>query len=101
MTRERPGIPVGDVEHHGPDRQSGHRGGDSGQGGPALEHPLLAVHRSGQVVVQPHPVEALRLGGDRSFADVGPGGIEGVEQQIDLHDPDPAAPDRKRKPPGL
>ena len=84
---ERPGIPVGDVEHHRPDGQAGHGGRDGGQGGPALEHPFLAVHRPGQMVVQPHSVEAFRLGRDRSFPDIGPGGVERVEQQVDLHAP--------------
>ena len=55
-----------------------------------VQHPLLAVHRPCQVVLQPYAVEPLALGGDGSLLYIVPAGTEWVEQQVDLHLANPA-----------
>ena len=72
-------MAIGDVEDHRPERNTRHRRRNGSQRRPALEHPLLAVHRACQVVVQPYAVEPLALSGDGSLLYVVPAGTEWVE----------------------
>ena len=83
-------IAVGDIQDQRSDGDSGHRHRHGRKGRPALQHPLLMVDGAGQMVVQPYPIEPLALRHDRPFSDVGPGRLEWVEQQVDLHSIDPA-----------
>ena len=62
---ERAGVAVGDVEHERPDRQLRHRRGERAEDGPALEDVRGTVRRAGEVVVEPHAVEAGLLGDAR------------------------------------
>ena len=74
-----PGISIGDVENHRPDGDAAHRGRDRRQCRPALEDPICAVYRAGEVVIYPHSIEALTLGHNGSLAHVRPCDAEGIE----------------------
>src|SRR5260370_40476292 len=60
-------MAIGDVEDHWPERDTRHCRRNGSYGRPALRHPLLAVHRPRQGVIQPYAVEPLTLGGHGSL----------------------------------
>ena len=77
--RERARIAIGDVEHERAHGDAGHGRRDRGERRPTLDDPSRAVHRPGEVVVEPETVEAGLLGRDRAVPQVVPRPAERVE----------------------
>ncbi len=80
-----PGVPVGLVQDQRAEHDPLGDRSKRGEQRPALEHVALAVHDSGQVVPGPDPVPASRLSGDGQVTELGPRGVEGVDQEIEVH----------------
>ena len=82
-----PGVPVGLVQDQWPEHHpAGHRG-QRRQQRPRFEHVVLAVDDARQVVPGPHPAVAPLLGGNGQVADLRPGGLERIDQEVQVHPP--------------
>jgi len=60
--RQRPCRPVRHVQHERPNHDAGNCRSDRRERRPALEHPVPSVHRTSQMVVEPHAPETSLAG---------------------------------------
>src|SRR5262249_21366908 len=56
-----------------------------GESRPALENPVLSVHRTGEMIVEPHASETGVARRDRTCQHLVDASPEWIEEQVDLH----------------
>ena len=92
ITASVPASRLATLSTSGPMASCGTAAASGAEHGPALEDVRGTVGRPGEVVVEPHAVEARLLGEHGGVAEVLPPPAERVEQQVDEHAADRTGP---------